>query len=50
MQVHPGIVVGQIQAHTKKWDFLRKYLVKIRQYLLPGAMVDGWGQVAPVSL
>jgi HTH-type transcriptional regulator/antitoxin HigA len=50
VQVHPGIVVGQIQARTKKWDFLRKYLVKIRQFLLPGAMVDGWGQVAPVSL
>lgn len=50
MHVHPGIVVGQIQAHTKKWDFLRKYLVKIRQFLLPGAMVDGWGQVAPVTL
>ena len=50
MNVHPGIVVGQIQAHTKRWDFLRPYLVKVRQFLLPGAMVDGWGQVAPVSL
>jgi len=50
MNVHPGLVVGQIQAHTKKWEFLRKYLVKIREFLLPGAMVDGWGQVAPVSL
>ena len=50
MNVHPGIVVGQIQAHTKKWEFLRKHLVKVRQFLMPGAMVDGWGQVAPVSL
>lgn len=49
-QVHPGIVVGQIQNATKRWDFLRKYLVKIRQYVLPGAIVDGWGQVAPVSI
>src|SRR5207244_683477 len=31
MSIHPGIVVGQIQARTKKWEFLRKYLVKIRQ-------------------
>jgi HTH-type transcriptional regulator/antitoxin HigA len=50
MNVHPGIVVGQIQAHTKRWDFLRPHLVRVRQFLLPGAMVDGWGQVAPVSL
>jgi HTH-type transcriptional regulator / antitoxin HigA len=50
MNVHPGIVVGQIQAHTKRWDFLRPHLVRIRQFLLSGAMVDGWGQVAPVTL
>lgn len=50
LQVHPGLVVGQIQAHTKKWDFLRKHLVKFRHLLLSGSMVDGWGQVAPVSL
>jgi HTH-type transcriptional regulator / antitoxin HigA len=50
VQVHPGIIVGQIQYRTGRWDLLRKHLVKIRQYVLPGAMVDGWGQVAPVSL
>jgi HTH-type transcriptional regulator/antitoxin HigA len=49
-QVHPGIIVGQIQHQTSRWDLLRKHLVKIRQYVLPGAIVDGWGQVAPVSL
>lgn len=50
IKVHPGIVVGQIQAHTKKWNFLRKHLVKVRAFLMPTAMVDGWGQTAPVSL
>jgi HTH-type transcriptional regulator / antitoxin HigA len=50
MQVHPGIVVGQIQKRTERWELLRKYLVKVRQFLLPGAMVDGWGQVAPVTI
>lgn len=50
MQVHPGIVIGQIQNKTKRWELLRKYLVKIRQFVLPGAIVDGWGHVAPVSL
>lgn len=46
--VHPGIVVGQIQKRTERWDFLRKYLVKVRQHVMPAAIADGWGQVAPV--
>jgi len=50
LQIHPGIVVGQIQNHTKRWDLLRKHLAKIRQFVLPGTMVDGWGQTAPVSI
>lgn len=47
-KVHPGLVVGQIQHRTKKYGFLRKYQVKIRQHVLPGAMSDGWGQAAPI--
>ena len=50
LHIHPGIAIGQFQSRTKKWDYLRKHLVKIRQYLLPGAMVDGWGQVPPVPI
>jgi HTH-type transcriptional regulator/antitoxin HigA len=50
MHVHPGIVVGQIQNRTKRWDLLRKHLVKVRQYLMNTATVDGWGSVAPVSI
>lgn len=46
--IHPGIVVGQIQHKTGRYDLLRKHLVKIRQFVLPGAMVDGWGQPAPI--
>jgi HTH-type transcriptional regulator/antitoxin HigA len=49
MNVHPGIVVGQIQAHTKKHGFLGKYLVKVREFLLPAAIVDGWEQAALVG-
>ena len=47
-KVHPGLVVGQIQHRTGKYGFLRKYQVKIRQHVLPGAMSDGWGQAAPI--
>jgi HTH-type transcriptional regulator/antitoxin HigA len=50
VQAHPGIIVGQIQKRTDRWDLLRKYLVKIRQYALAGSMYDGWGQVAPISV
>jgi HTH-type transcriptional regulator/antitoxin HigA len=50
LQIHPGLVVGQIQKRTERWDFLRRYLVHIRQFVQPSAIVDGWGEVAPVSL
>ncbi len=48
--LHPGLVVGQMQYRMDRYDYLKKYLVKIRQFVLPGAMVDGWGQVVPVSI
>jgi len=50
LQRHPGIVIGQIQHKTGRYDLLRKHLINIRQYILPTAMVDGWGDVAPVLL
>jgi HTH-type transcriptional regulator/antitoxin HigA len=49
-KVHPGIVVGQIHNRTKRFNLLRKYLVKIREYVLPVATIDGWGHVAPVTI
>lgn len=50
LNVHPGLVVGQIQRRLDRYDYLRKYQVKIRHLVLPGAIADGWGQVVPVSL
>jgi HTH-type transcriptional regulator/antitoxin HigA len=50
MKVHPGIVVGRIQKRTERWDLLRKHLVKVREYLMPTAMIDGWGHVASAAL
>ncbi len=50
LQLHPGLVVGQIQKRTERWDFLRRYLVRIRQYVQSATIADGWGEVAPVSL
>lgn len=48
LRVHPGIVVGQIHNQTKKHGLFRAYQVKVRQYLMSAAMVDGWGHVAPL--
>ena len=47
---HPGLVVGQMQFRFGRYDYLSRYLVKIRQFVLPGSIADGWGQVVPVSL
>jgi HTH-type transcriptional regulator/antitoxin HigA len=49
-QVHPGIAAGQLRKKTGRWNLFTRYLVKIRQFATSGAVVDGWGEVAPVSL
>jgi HTH-type transcriptional regulator / antitoxin HigA len=46
--VHPGLPVGQIQRRLGRYDYLKKYQSKIRQFVLPGAIVDGWGQTMPL--
>lgn len=50
VQRHPGIVVGQMQKRMDRWDYLVRHLAKVRQFVLPGAVADGWGQIVPVSL
>ncbi|HEX4694832.1 ImmA/IrrE family metallo-endopeptidase [Sphingomonas sp.] len=47
--VHPGLVAGQLQRRTERYDRFRNHLVKIRNFVSPGAMVDGWGDVAPID-
>ncbi len=42
IQVHPGLVVGQLQRHMGRHDFLRKHQVKIRSIVLSAAVADGW--------
>jgi HTH-type transcriptional regulator/antitoxin HigA len=43
INVHPGLVVGQLQRRLTRHDFLRKHQVKVRALVLPSADVDGWG-------
>jgi HTH-type transcriptional regulator/antitoxin HigA len=49
VKVHPGLVAGQLQHHTGRYDKFRNHLVKIRSAILPNAIADGWGNVAPVG-
>jgi HTH-type transcriptional regulator / antitoxin HigA len=49
VQRHPGIVVGQLQRKMNRYDWLTKYKVKIRQFLIGNSVVDGWGVSAPVT-
>jgi HTH-type transcriptional regulator/antitoxin HigA len=49
LNIHPGLVAGQLQHRTKRFDRFRDYLVKVRSSVAPSALVDGWGDVAPVD-
>jgi HTH-type transcriptional regulator/antitoxin HigA len=50
LQIHPGLVAGQLQHKTGRYDRFRTHLVKIRSIVAPSATVDGWGDVAPVGI
>jgi HTH-type transcriptional regulator/antitoxin HigA len=47
--VHPGIVVGQLHHITGEYRNLRQHLVGVRKYITNAALVDGWGDIAPVN-
>jgi HTH-type transcriptional regulator / antitoxin HigA len=50
LQVHPGLVAGQLQNRTGRYDRFRNHLVKVRSIVAPNAIVDGWGDVAPIGI
>ena len=50
IEIHPAVVIGQIQHKTKKYAWLRKYQTSIRQYFSGWKYVDGWGRIAPTGL
>jgi len=49
LDIHPGLIVGQIQRRTGRYNLLRKHLAKIRTYVTPGSFIDGWGDVFPIE-
>lgn len=49
LKIHPGLIAGQLQHRTGRYDRFREHLVKVRTVVSQGATVDGWGDVAPVD-
>ena len=49
IQVHPGVVAGQLRQRMQRWDLFTKLLVKVRDAAISGAVTDDWGQVVSVS-
>lgn len=49
LRIHPGLVAGQLQHRTGRHERFRSHQVKIRHAVAPSAMVDGWGDVAPLG-
>jgi HTH-type transcriptional regulator / antitoxin HigA len=49
MKVHPGVVAGQLQHKTGRYDRFRQHLVNIRTNLGTGLAIDGWGDVYPIE-
>lgn len=47
--VHTGIVAGQLQHMTGRYERFRQHLKKVRSHIMPTAYVDGWGNIAPVG-
>ena len=50
MQVHPGLVVGQLQHILHDFRLFKKYQISVRPLVAPYSMTDGYGQVVPNTL
>jgi HTH-type transcriptional regulator/antitoxin HigA len=50
LKVHPGIVAGQLQFRTKRFTLFRNHLASVRNFVIPTAEVDGWGNVHPIEM
>ena len=50
MKRHPGIIAGQIQKRTGRWDLFKGYQAKIRHILTQVALTDGYGRSVAADL
>ncbi|BCK77151.1 plasmid maintenance system antidote protein [Acetobacter aceti NRIC 0242] len=49
LRIHPGILAGQLQRRTGRYDRFRQHLANIRSNLGSGVAIDGWGDVYPLG-
>ena len=49
-KIHPGLVVGQIQRHLKRYDLFRPMLIPVKNIIISEAMTDGFGYVLPIEI
>jgi HTH-type transcriptional regulator/antitoxin HigA len=42
VEIHPAVVIGQIQRHTKNYAWLRKYQTSVKKHLSEWKYIDGW--------
>lgn len=49
MGVHPGLVAGQLQHRTGRYERFRQHQERVRHIICSTAVVDGWGDVYPVG-
>jgi HTH-type transcriptional regulator/antitoxin HigA len=47
---HPGIVAGQIQKRTERWDLFKRHQPKVRHIIIETALTDGYGKNVPPNL
>ncbi len=49
LNIHPGLVVGQLHRRLNRYDFLKKHQIKIRHLIINTAATDGFGQIYPMN-
>lgn len=49
IQIHPGIIAGQLHHRFREFSHYRDMLPDIRQDVLESALSDGWGVCPPVK-
>ncbi|HEY5743740.1 MAG TPA: HigA family addiction module antitoxin [Terrimicrobiaceae bacterium] len=50
LRIHPGLIAGQLQHRTKRYERFRAHLAKVREQIAPSSYVDGWGDIYPVGI
>lgn len=49
-EVHPSVIVGQIQFIKDDFAWLRKWLVSTKNHIIPSSVVDGFGHTVDITL